>query len=94
MPRKRITMRKIDEILRLKFGAGFANRKIARSCRLSHTTVNEYLDQFARSGKIWPLPDGEEFFVEEKPEAVIAVKKPLPGWKEVHEELKLKGVTL
>jgi transposase len=94
LPRKRIAMRKIDEILRLKFAAGMANRKIARSCHLSHTTVNEYLDQFARSGKSWPLPEGEEFFVEEKPGAVIAVKRPLPDWKETHAELKQKGVTL
>jgi transposase len=89
-------MRKIDEILRLKFAAGFANRKIARSCRLSHTTVNDYLEQFARSGKSWPLPDGAEFFVEEKeePEAGISLRKPLPDWREVHEELKRKGMTL
>lgn len=47
MSRKRLAMRKIDEILRLKFELQLTNRQIARSCKVSHSTVQEYLEQFA-----------------------------------------------
>ena len=43
MPRKRISMRKIKEVLRLKFEAGLTYDAIGRSCNIGHTTVGEYL---------------------------------------------------
>jgi hypothetical protein len=36
-------MRKIKEILRLKFELGLGNRQIARSCSINHSTVADYL---------------------------------------------------
>ena len=38
-------MRKIEEVLRLKWGHQLSNRQIANSCLISHTTVREYLDR-------------------------------------------------
>jgi len=38
VPAERLSMRKIKEVLRLKFQLGFGNRQIARSCSMNHGT--------------------------------------------------------
>ena len=48
-------MRKIKEVLRLKFEVGLGLRQIARSCSIGLGTAHEYL-QRAEAAKIkWPL---------------------------------------
>ena len=48
-------MRKIKEVLRLKFDVGLGLRQIARSCAIGLGTAHEYL-QRAEAAKItWPL---------------------------------------
>ncbi len=49
-------MRKIREILRLKFELGLENRQIARSCAIPHSTVANYLSRARASGLAWPVP--------------------------------------
>ena len=57
MPAEKLSMRKIKEVLRLKFELGFANRQIARSCKVSHSTVADYLQRAEAAGlNSWPLP--------------------------------------
>ncbi len=60
MPTKRLSMRKIKEILRLKWAKGLSNRQIARTCGVGRPTVAEYLRRAAKAGLGWPLPDGLE----------------------------------
>ena len=43
MPRVRTSMRKIREVLRLKWKRGLSHRQVARSVRLGHGTVYNYL---------------------------------------------------
>lgn len=50
MPRKRIVVEKIREILRLKFELKYSIRKIAEALEISKTSVGEYLAEFKRSG--------------------------------------------
>ena len=57
MPKKRISMRKIKEVLRLKYEAGLTYDAIGRSCNIGHTTVGEYLKRAQEAGLRWPLPD-------------------------------------
>jgi hypothetical protein len=58
VPAERLSMRKIREVLRLKFEVGLANRQIARSCAINHSTVADYLRRAQASGLgCWPLPD-------------------------------------
>ena len=40
MTQERLTMRKIAEVLRLKWECQLSNRAIARSCSISHSTVS------------------------------------------------------
>jgi len=50
-------MRKIREVLRLKFELKLDNRQIAASCKISHVTVGNYLARVAAAGLSWPLPE-------------------------------------
>lgn len=47
-------MRKVREVLRLKFDGGQTNRRIARSCQISRPTVADYLLRFEAAGLQWP----------------------------------------
>jgi hypothetical protein len=58
VPTRRLSMRKIKEVLRLRFELGVGQRAIARACSISQSTVHEYLRR-AEAAKIpWPLPEG------------------------------------
>ena len=99
MAQERLTLRKIREILRLKEEAGLSNRAIARACKISNSTVGEYLRRAQAAGLHWPLPEGlsedellQKLFPQSIPESLP--ERPLPDWKEIREELKKKGVTL
>ena len=99
MTQERLTMRKIQEVLRLKWAGGLSNRAIARSCSISHSTVQEYLQRAIAAGLSWPLPDGlteEELSKQLFPERSTAEAKPksLPDWTQVHAELRQPNVTL
>jgi hypothetical protein len=43
MPARRLSMRKIKEVLRLKFGLGLKDREIARSCSIPRSSVANYI---------------------------------------------------
>ena len=53
MPQKRLSMRKIKEVLRLHF-LGLAQRQIARSCSIDQRTVPEYLKVAEATQLHWP----------------------------------------
>jgi hypothetical protein len=57
MTQERLPVRKIREILRLK-NEGFTNRTIARICKVSNSTVGEYLERARQAGLSWPWPEG------------------------------------
>ena len=98
MPGKRLSMRNIKEVLRLKFEVGLSGRQIAESCGIGRTTVREYLSRVKRAGLPWPLPasmtDGELEAALFPPASSGGVKRPLPDWPQIHEELKGRGVTV
>jgi len=92
-------MRKIKEVLRLKWAKGLSNRQIARICGIGRPTVAEYLRRAGEAGLTWPLPAGLDEVVLERrlfppPPALPARTRGLPDWSEVHQELKRKDVTL
>ena len=99
MSQERLTVRKIREILRLKWGCQLSERVVARSCRISHSTVGDYVKRAETAGLKWPLPEDlsdnrlyELLFP--RTEQVVSQAIPLPDWNEVHLELRKKGVTL
>jgi hypothetical protein len=50
-------MRKVKEVLRLRFGLGLQQNQIARSCSIGQATVHRYLQKAAAAGLSWPLPE-------------------------------------
>ncbi len=54
MPAKRLSMRKIKEVLRLK-ADGMNNRKIVQICSIRRPTGADYLRRVANAGLCWPF---------------------------------------
>ncbi len=54
--RKRTTMRKVREILRLHYESRLSNQQIADALRISKTSVFNTLERFREAGMIWPIP--------------------------------------
>jgi hypothetical protein len=73
VPARRSSMRKVKEVLRLRFELGFGQRQIARSCRMGLSTVHEYLERAAAAGISWPLP--EDWSEEELEKMFIAIEE-------------------
>jgi transposase len=99
MPRERLSMRKIKELLRLKFESGLSIRQIAISLRIGVGSAHDYLARVRVAGLTWPLPEGlTEEQLEERlfppPVTRSADARPLPNWKQLETDLKRKGVTL
>jgi transposase len=99
MPTERLSMRKIRDVLRMKFGNGLSERAIARSLSLSAGGVNGYLQRARVAGLSWPLPEGLDDTALERllfPPAspVAASARPVPNWAGVEKELRRRGVTL
>lgn len=91
-------MRKIKEVLRLKWDLGLSNREIAISCDIAHSTVGAYLRRARRAGLSWPLPEGlgeeelEELLFPPPPQ-LPAEERPPIDWQWVHRELTRRHVT-
>jgi transposase len=98
MPRKRLSMRKVREVLRLKWEGNLSHRAIAQSCGVSHSTVTEYLRRAQEAGLSWPLPEGldeDQLYWMLFPKSAPTQESvtPLPDWQYIHGELRRKGVT-
>ena len=98
MPRPRLPMRKIRDVLRLS-AAGMSKRKIAVSLGVSATAAGECIRRARRAGLTWPLPDGLSDEALERqlfPPPAVAAKdrRPQPDWAAIHRELRRPGVTL
>ena len=91
-------MRKVKEILRLRWGLGLGVRQIARSCSVSHSTVSEVLTRAEAVGLSWPLPEGlDEAALEAMLYPALAQTrggKAMPDMEHIHRELRREGVTL
>ena len=57
MPARKVSMRRIREVLRLRFGLGLHQDQIARSCSIGQATVHRYLAKAAAAGLSWPLAE-------------------------------------
>ena len=99
MSQERLSMRKLQEVLRLKGESGLSHRAIARSCGISPATVSEYVQRASAAGLSWPLPadlteDQLWFRLFPPTEPTQGRSIPLPDWAQLHTDLRRKGVTL
>ena len=97
MSTKRLSMRKIRDVLRLREG-GLSLRQIAKSLGLGRSTVGDTLARARKAGLWWPLPgDLDEAALERmlyrSPTVLSTEHRPQPEWPVLHRELRRKGVT-
>lgn len=93
-------MRKIREILRLKYYCNCSIREISQSCGMGRGTVGDYLHRAKVAGLSWPLPDElsdtsleHRLFPSTASRATLT--RFIPDFQEVHKELQSrKNVTL
>ena len=92
-------MRKIKEVLRLKWEHNLSDRQIAKSCAISHSTVREYLSRARLAALSWPIDPAlddaalETLLFPIRP-ASTPSQRTMPSMEYLFRELKRKGVTL
>jgi len=92
-------MRKVKEILRLKYDNRLTLEQIATSCGIGRTTASDYIKRFEQSPLKWPLSqdmDDAELELILFPSAQLKNSPDRPGidWQYIHSELRRKSVTL
>ena len=99
MPANRLSMRKIKEVLRLKWANDLSDRKIAQSCNISRPAVANYVERAEQAGLSWPLPETltdaelERLLFPTLHKSSDRDRVP-PDLLKVHQELQKKNVTL
>jgi len=93
MANTRLPMRKIKEVLRLKYHCGLSRRQVAHSCQISRSTVADYLDRAEQAGIGWPPPEGlSDQELEQRlfppPPVIAGSARPLPDCDYIYQELK------
>lgn len=99
MPTPRISMRKIRDVLRLRWQSGLSYRQIASSLQLGHTTIADYIRRAEAAQLSWPLP---EELSDARLDGLLfggspssgKLERPLPNWSQIHQDMGRKGVTL
>jgi len=98
MPTAPISMRKLKEILRLKYGCELTHRQIAKSLSISAGSVSNYVNCATQLDiTSWPLPEKwddlalSQAFFKTKPQPKRYVT---PDWSLVQQELRPKTMTL
>ncbi len=86
-------MRRIKEVLRLRYELKLDQRQIARSCSLSVSTVHEYLKRAEAADLGWPLPeDWDDARVETAlfrySDSRLAPKKSQPDFAAIQDQLR------
>ena len=99
MTRRRINMRRIREVLRLRYELKLSQRKISKSVRIAQSCVFEYLVRAKLANLNWPLPENLD---DDQLEAICFPprssnsnqERPPIDFAHIHKEMKRKGVTL
>ena len=99
MAATRLLMRRLRDVLRLKYEAGLPHRAIAQACTVGLGTVSSVLTRATAAGLTWPLPAGlDDAALEARLFARSAdparLDRTVPEWPHLHQELKRAGVTL
>ena len=99
MANRRLTIRKIKEILRLRYEAGRPIRQISSSAGISVGSIQKLLEKAAQAQLSWSLPEemGDAALSQLLyPGSCVDVQGelPLPDWNKIYQELKRKDITI
>lgn len=91
-------MRKISEVLRLRFELKRSHRDISKALNISASTVGDYLMRAQVANIEWPLPENLSedglYSLLFPPVATTKQGRPIPDWEKVNCELRRKAMTL
>ncbi len=98
MPTERLSMRRIRDVLRLKYAQRLSERAIAASLGVGKGTVGAYLGRARKAGLTWPLPetlsdDDLDLLLFPAAPLVPDGERPVPDWLVVDRDLRRPGVT-
>ncbi len=74
MPRPRLAIRKVRDILRLAEEQGLSRRRVGQALGIPFITVADHLRRAKAAGPIWPLPEGLDAALK----ALLLAKLPAP----------------
>ena len=98
MANKRLSMRRIKEVLRLYFEQKRSLRLIAQAMSISPSTVSDYVSRAQAAGLAYPLAgsmgDDELERLLFPPQPPSSVKRAEPDWPTVYAAMRTKGMTL
>lgn len=99
MPTPRMSMRKLKEVLRLKWACGLTHRQISRAIGISVGAVSKFAAQASQAGLDWAVAEAlsdDELAARLKPAqpAPTPTRRIEPDYAVLHRELHRKGVTL
>ena len=92
-------MRKVRDVLRLKHTLGMSLRQISEATGIGKTVVGEYVRRAGVIGITWPVPEEiDDAELERRLFPVAGDRTAAPraaiDWRQVHEEMKRRSVTL
>jgi len=92
-------MRKVREVLRLKHTLGMSLRQISEATGVGKTVIGEYVRRAGVIGITWPVPEEiDDAELERRLFPVAGDRTAAPraaiDWRQVHEEMKRRSVTL
>ena len=91
-------MRKVRDVLRLKHTLGMSLRQISEATGIGKTVVGEYVRRAGVIGITWSVPgEIDDAELERRLFPVpgeTAAPRPAIDWRQVHEEMKRRSVTL
>ena len=73
-------MRRLRELLRLRYDAGLSHRAIAQACAVGLGTVTTYLQRATAAGLRWPLPDDLDDAMLEARVFARPARRPARAW--------------
>src|SRR5687768_13982978 len=99
MPARRLSMRKVQEVLRLLLACGLSRRQVSRASGVGRASVAEYVERAQKAGLLetWESLSEEELESRLYPPArrsSAQAERPEADWAVVHEELKRRDMTL
>ena len=101
MPTPRMSMRKLKEVLRLKWACGLTHRQISRAIGISVGAVSKFAAQASQAGLDWAAAEAmsdDELDARLRPAATNAAatttRRIELDYTALHRELRRKGVTL
>lgn len=92
---RRMSVRKIREILKLRWEDGLSNREVAINCNVSPSTVSDLVQRAVHADLSWPsVQQMTDQALEELLYVDIGLRKPadvMPDWQKIHQEMSRPG---